>query len=49
MHHHAMQQPIMHAYEMQMLRNKTEKTLKTSPQNSPKPPQNSLKLLPHWH
>ena len=44
MHHHAMQQPIMHAYEMQMLRNKTkeEKTLKTSPQNS-------LKLLPHWH
>jgi hypothetical protein len=24
MHHHAMQQPIMHAYEMQMLRNKTK-------------------------
>ena len=45
MHHHAMPQPMMHENGMQMLRNQNqskEKTLKTSPQNS-------LKLLPHWH
>ena len=45
MHHHAMQQPMMHENGMQMLRNQNQRKEKTQ-KNSP---QNSLKLLPHWH